>query len=412
MERFEPSSIAVRRGQRRRLLLGSAAAVLAAAIPAPLPAGGRSCCPVRVAAAGPFPRATADDLAKGNAQASAIARRSRLIMRTVEQVRALAAGLPDPVVRDRTLALLDNPAPTYQLRASSPSEREAVRRELLAEGLIPDSTTLDGIYPPVADAQQAPQPFWSAPGSGFGAHHAYPGGLAVHELGFARFTARHRETYDEVYGVDSIDGALLTGVSLWHDIHKVTVFQWQADGSELTEQPIAGTGAHHILGGAEAIVRGMSPEWVTAQLCAHDAPTLVQVRPDETGRRRVVDYLRAAAILARVDPVSYGILRRTNGDGFALAQEPPQIEGYIANLADGDYLFTNDALPVVVATLTTIATEYGIDPIRETARFNLFRNLVLSQVSEVRLYALLQQHGPDAVRSMIDHEVDLRQLRS
>jgi hypothetical protein len=403
-------------GRRGFLTRGLGVAALAALIPAPASAAERSCCPTRVAAPPPSRPASTAGLAEGNALAVAVARRSRFVMRTAEAVRALAADLPDPVTRGRTLDLLENPAPTYQLRSPSPADREAVRQELLAAGLIPESTTVDGIFPPVADPHAAPQPFWSAPGSGFGAHHAYPGGLAVHELGFARFTARYRETYAEVYDLGAvagaIDGALLTGVSLWHDIHKVSVFQWQADGSELVEQPIAGTGAHHALGGAEAIVRGMSPEWVTAQLSAHDAPTLVRIRPDETGRRRVVDYIRAAALIARVDPVSYGLLRRTEDGGFALAQDPPRIEDYIANFADGDYLFTNDAIPLLVATLTEVAAGYGIDAAGEPAHFNLFRNLVLSQLSEVRLYGIFLQAGADGVRAAIDRDVDLSHLRS
>lgn len=403
-------------GRRRFLTQSLGVAALATLIPAPAPAGERSCCPARLAAPSPSRPASTADLAEGNALAVAVARRSGFVMRTLEAVRALAADLPDPVTRQRTLTVLDNPAPTYQLRCPSAADRKAVRQELLAVDLIPESTTLDGIFPPVADPHEAPQPFWSAPGSGFRAHHAYPGGLAVHELGFARFTACYRETYDEVYDLGAvpgaIDAALLTGVSLWHDIHKVTVFQWHADGSELAEQPIAGTGAHHALGGAEAIVRGMSPEWVTAQLSAHDAPTLVQIRPDETGRRRLVDYLHAAAIIARVDPVSYGLLRRTEDGGFALAQDPPRIEDYIANFADGDYLFTNDAIPLLVATLTEIATGHGIDPTREPARFNLFRNIVLSQLSEVRLYGVLLHAGTDGVRAAIEREVDLSQLRA
>lgn len=403
-------------GRRRFLARSLGVAALATLTPTAVPAAERSCCPARLAAPPPSRPASAADLVEGNALATAVARRSRFVMRTVEAVRSLAADLPDPVMRQRTLDLLENPAPTYQLRSPSAADREAVRSDLLAAGLIPASTTVDGIFPPVADPHEAPQPFWSAPGSGFRAHHAYPGGLAVHELGFARFTGRYRETYDEVYDLDAVSGALdaalLTGVSLWHDIHKVTVFQWQADGSELAEQPIADTGAHHTLGGAEAIVRGMSPAWVTAQLSAHDAPTLVQVRPDETGRRRVIDYIRAAAIIARVDPVSDGLLRRTEDGGFALAQDPPRIEDYIVNFADGDYLFTNDAIPLLVTTLMEIAVDHGIDPARESARFNLFRNLVLSQLSEVRLYGYLLQEGVDGVRAAIGREVDLSHLRS
>src|SRR5207248_3051747 len=197
---------------------------------APAAARERGCCPVRIAVPDAQPVPTLAELAEGNAQAMRVARRSRYITRIAEQARFLAAGIAGDAVRSATLALLENPAPTYQLRSPSAADREQVRAELLAEGLIPEATRVDGIFPPVADPSQAPQPFWSAPGSGFGAHHAYPGGLAVHETVFARVARSMRDTYDDLYHLSTIPGALdqtrLTGVSLWHDIHKVTVFQW------------------------------------------------------------------------------------------------------------------------------------------------------------------------------------------
>ena len=414
------ASLRVRRN-RRSVISGAAVAgaALAASALAGLPlateaATERACCPARpppVMAARPASR---QETAAGNVQAAAVARRSRFVMRVAEDALELARTIPDATVRARTLELLANPAPTYQLRSPSAADRETVREELLAEGLIPPATTVDGIFPPVPDANEAPQPFWAAPGSGFGAHHSYPGGLAVHELSFARTATQYRDLYEAFYGVDAVPGAisiaLIHGPALWHDIHKVSVFQWNADGSEWAEQTVADTGAHHTLSGAEAIVRGMSAAWVIAQLSAHDAPTNVAVRA-QTGRQRLVNYLRAAAIIARVDAVDFGLLRRADGGGYTLAQDPPRIEGYLIHFADQDYLFTNDALPACVAALAVVAADEGINPQREPARFNLFRNLVLSQMLEVRLYAVLQQGGVDAVRQVVREQVDLMQLR-
>jgi hypothetical protein len=406
-------SLDSRRASRRRVLGGAVAALCALAL-APAAARERSCCAVRIAVPDAQSVPTLAELAEGNAQAMRVARDSRYIMEVVEQARFLASGIPDPMLRAATRGLLDNPAPTYQLRSPAAADREQVRAELLAEGLVPEATRVDGIFPPVADPLQAPQPFWSAPGSGFGAHHAYPGGLAVHETVFARVATSMRDTYDDLYHLSTQPGALdqtrLTGVSLWHDIHKVTVFQWRPDGSELVEQTIADTGAHHPLSGAEAIVRGMSPAWVIAQMSAHDAPTNVTVQPGQTGRQRVVNYLRAAAIIARVDPVAAGLLRRAPDSSYAIAEDPVRIEGYIANLADHDFLFTNDALPAAVQALRQVAADDGLDATREPVRFNLYRNLVLSQLSEVRIYATLLTGGVADVRALIADEVDLTAL--
>ena len=96
---------------RRRFLrrgVGAAAAVASALV---YPAAERACCPAHVAAAQPSAPLSLAELAEGNAQAVAVARRSRSVMRTLEAVHELAAALPDPTVRERTLALLENPAP-------------------------------------------------------------------------------------------------------------------------------------------------------------------------------------------------------------------------------------------------------------------------------------------------------------
>lgn len=420
-ESFQPT--------RRELLAGSMAGVTAvlagAALPSPalatlLPGpwsgeGPRSCCPRRIAVPRWLPQVAPSDLAAGNALARTVAQRSALVTRAHGALLALAEAVPDPLARAATRGVLANPAPTYQLRSPSAADRIAVRQELLAAGLIPEATTVDGIFPPVPDPGEAPQPVWVAPGSSFGAHHAYPGGLVVHEWFNATMAVRFAATYDEVYGLQSTApadaGSLLYGPTLWHDIQKVSVFQWLPDGSELAEQIIADTGAHHALGGAEALVRGLPAAWVVAQLSAHDAPTNVEVRPNETGRYRLVNYLRAAAIVARMDPVAIGLLRATDDGGYALAQEPPWTVSYINHFADHDWLLTNDALAATVAALRALAVDYGIDPDGTPARFNLFRNLVLSQLSEVRLYAALAASGPAGVRALVDQAVDLTALR-
>jgi len=373
-----------------------------------------ACCPARIPMPASVQPISLADTARGNQQAMAIARRSRLAQTAHDALLAIARSLPDVAVRQATIDVLANPNSRVHLASPSDGDKATVRRELLDAGLIADRVPVEGIFPPVADPAQAPQPIWSAPGSTYSGHHAYPGGLVVHEWVNAGIAKAFVEHYDHAYKLGAIPGSLdvstALAVPLWHDIHKVTVFQWNADGSEFTEYPIADTGAHHPLTGAEAILRGMPNSFVVAILSAHDAPTTVRSNPTQTGIQRLVNYIRAAAIIARRDPVALGLLERMPDGTLGLAQHPPRIEGFIAHLSDHDFVFSNDSMTVLIAGLKQLARQYGIDPDGATPRFNLFRNLVFSQVSDMRLYGVLVASGLPGVKDIIDREVDLSQL--
>jgi hypothetical protein len=219
--------------------------------------------------------------------------------------------------------------------------------------------------------------------------------------------------YDAAYGLVSdaqaLDPSITLAAPLWHDIHKATVFQWNLDGSLLIEQPIADTGGHHPISGAEAIVRGLSNDFVVALLSAHDPPSSARSNPTQTGLQRLVNYIRAAAIIARVDPVATGLLRRTDEGEFALAQVPPRAEGHINHLSDHDFIFSGDSATLLVSNLQQVAASYGIDPKSDPPRFNVFRNLVLSQAPDMLLYGVLQTGGVDGLKAVIDG-LDLSQL--
>lgn len=412
---------------RRRLLAAAGAAALAAIDPGAVAAHssiglpGRSCCPVRLGAVALSRIPTLSEAIQGNKQAAAVAAASSLISRATEELHGLAAGINDQGTREATISLLDTPAPTYQLLSPTAGAKEQVRQELLGAGLIPDATTIEGIFPPVPDASQPAQPLWSAPGGSYGGHHAYPGGLVMHEWVNASLAEAYADVYQTAYGIVSAPAAIDPNINLaaplWHDIHKTVVMQWNPDGSELTEQTIADTGAHHPLSGAEAIVRGMPPDFVVALLSAHNAATSVMetvsaARPILTGYQRLVNYVRAAAIIARVEPIAAGLLRRSEDGTWLLRQDPPRFEGFITHLVDQDYVLTGDTSARMVKALSTIASGWGIDPSGDLARFNLFRNLVFSQASDMRLYGALIAGGVDAVTAIISTEVDLSQLNA
>jgi hypothetical protein len=408
----EPTS-ALRVSRRSFLAAGAVTAAAAIASSGVVSASERVCCPTRLPAMRGAPIAVPlSALTAGNQQAISLARGSATIMDANDAAMALADALADPTIRARTLDVLRNPAPLYQLRSPSRADKEAVRQELLAAGLITDQVTVEGIFPPVGDPHEAPQAFWSAPGSAYAGHHSYPGGLVEHSHANASVAQQWVDTYDARYGLVSESGAIDRSIAiaapLWHDINKVTVFQWNDDGSELVEQTIADTGGHHPLSGAEAIARGMSPDFVIALLGAHDPPQ------SGVSLQRLVNYIRAASIIARVDPVKTGLLKPSDDAsmpaGLGLSQVPPRVEGHINNLSDHDFIFSGDSATLLIRTLRDLAPEYGIDPDTQGARFNLFRNTVFSQQTDMRLYGVLQTGGAAAVKARIDASVDLSPL--
>ena len=87
-------------------------------------------------------------------------------------------------------------------------------------------------------------------------------------------------------------------------------------------------------------------------------------------------------------------------------------EGHINHLSDHDFIFSGDSAAILIRSLKQIAADYGIDADAQTARFNLFRNLVFSQQPDMRLYGALRIGGVPAVRAIIERDVDLSQLSS
>ena len=190
--------------------------------------------------------------------------------------------------------------------------------------------------------------------------------------------------FSQTHGVDR---DLIIGSAFYHDAMKTVVFQWNEDGTLFEELTIAGTGAHHILSGAQAILQKRSARFVITLLSAHAAPSL----GDET---KVVDWCRAASIVAGVDPVAYGLVRR-NGSAFSLACDFVPIEAFISHLSDHDYVFSVHATHVVRAELEGLRARHG-------SRDAWFLNTVLARESAIGLYRLLASQGRKAFTARVD----------
>jgi len=221
-----------------------------------------------------------------------------------------------------------------------------------------------------------------------------------------------------------IDNDIVVGAPMWHDWAKTMVFQWNADGTEFVELNFGGngktdnngaagnskTGAHHILGVAEAMKRGMAPDFIISVASAHSYPTY-------GNEYKVVNWLRAASILAGVDPYAIGVLRRDAQGNPRLAavrklgevdlnagtepQENNLMEYVLHNLSDADYVFTGPAAGTVKLVLEALAPEYGYNTKDADYLFH-FRHTALTYLSAERLHIVYSNGGLSAVRKELN----------
>ena len=409
-----------------------------------------------LACAAVSPARAADQTVPGaaNADAVRVADGSPLVRESVQFLRHQALAIRDRALRQETLDATTNPETCVRHRAGlSTVGKQAILDRLLAEGLysasdaavFPGGATA-GILPPVLEdgspCPKLPQPFRSAPGSSFGGHHSMPGGLPIHEAFNEKSDVSLAENYARNYRVPGLPGDddhggdhghafpglnedVVLAAPIWHDWAKSIVFQWNADGSEFKEFNFGGngatdafgaagdsrTGGHHIMSVAEAMARGLAPDMVITQASAHSTPT-------GGNEYKVVNWLRAAAIIARLDPVAAGYLHRDAAGNLRLpplrrlgdvnleSAAPPQTnflpEYVIHNLSDADFILTGPVVTESETILRTLAPRYGFDP-TDVARYNWsFRNVALAQLSAERIAFVYQRGGLAAVRAELD----------
>lgn len=327
------------------------------------------------------------------------------VVKAAHSYLAGQAGLiRDASLSANTLDMLGNPKACVAHRAGLTEAKKDSILRALAEAGFAAAESKKAVFPPVSGegtaCPVAPQAFASAPGGETGGHHSYPGGLAIHTANNERAAMGWVETYRASYGDLPIDRDVMIAAPIWHDWAKVLVFQWNADGTEFAEGKIAGTGAHHVLGLAETMARGMRPDFVIAQASAHAAPTL-------GNEAQVVGWLRAAAIVAQSDPVAGKYLVRGADGTYRLpvlrgfGESPVLIEYVLHHLSDADFPMSIPAVATVDKVLRDIAPTFGFDA-GEIARFNnKFRNPVLSNLTAERLFGVYTRAGTEGVVSEV-----------
>jgi hypothetical protein len=383
----------------------------------------------------------------GNVSAEQVAASSARVQEAHAFLVASAKRIRDQALRAATLDLLENRGFCVSSRAGvDATTQDKIIANLLGAGLLNASDDASfpgglkaGVFPAVADAgtpcPHMPMSFDAAPGSSFTSHHGYPGGLPIHEannlragLGLADGYRRNYEAVEASHDSDDeaegwmrspffIDNDVIIAAPIWHDWAKTMVFQWTAAGDEFKELNIGGTpangsatGGHHIISIAEAIKRGLSPVFVIAQASAHSNPTL-------GNEFKVVAWIRAAAMLAQVDPVAAGYLvtdatgafrlpplrKLASGVNLNAAGQTNLLAEYtIHNLSDGDFTFSIPAAGDASVLIAKLAPRYGFDSTDVVTYNTRYRNVVFANVSEERLTILYGNGGLAAVSAELD----------
>jgi hypothetical protein len=396
----------------------------------------------------------------GNQTAIDLSSKSPLVQSAYRFLINQAEKIEDSKLREETVDAIANPNTCVRHRAGvTDAMKNSILQSLITAGLVNvnDAATFPGglkagVFPPVLEDESTcphlPQAFFSAPGSVFHGHHSYPGGLPVHESNNDTADVNLASEYRNVYGHSSggfatvsenpfgssrdegnasaifISQDIIVGAPIWHDWAKSIVFQWNSDGSEFQEFNFGGTGVndnngapgdsrtggHHIMSVAESMSRGLSPDFVITQACAHSAPT-------SGNEFKVVHWLRAAAIMAQIDPVARGYLTvdalghfrlpplRQLGSVNLLNATPSQTnllaEYTLHNLSDADFTYSGPAVGTVEVLLQQLAPSFGFNP-ADTANYNnKFRNPVLSFSSAERLLILYSQGGLIVVKQQL-----------
>ncbi len=323
-----------------------------------------------------------------------LAKDAELVQLSYKKIQDAVSSIKDSTLRSMTAEIINNPVPTFMNNYQLPGSKRTVYNKLVAAGLLDSSkTSLENFMPPYNGS--LPQPFYSAPGSGYASHHAYPGGLATHTAANLQISEGIYNTYTGLFNSDISHDIVIAAQAL-HDLAKPLVFQWNKDQSSLTEYQIAGTGAHHIFSIAEVIYRGFPVEEIVAQSCAHTIPT----GKDE---QVVAGYLKAAAIIAGKDAVKLGLVNSDN-----TIPTPHKQEGYIVSLGDHDFVLSSPACQKSVAILKQIAAkDYGMTKAElEGEHFNRFRNYIGAQYSMMYIDSLAStKNGTERIRQAVKNVI-------
>ena len=167
----------------------------------------------------------------GNAEAVRIASSSGLVQSALRFIDGRIDKISDHVLATNVRDLVQNRFVCIRHRAGETAvSKQAVINGLSTAGLFSATDAaafpggaLAGVLPPVlqpgSGCPHLPQPFFSAPGSVFGGHHSYPGGLPIHETFNDLSDDSFASNYRRVYGNSGLNGLAQVGGDEDHDGH-------------------------------------------------------------------------------------------------------------------------------------------------------------------------------------------------
>jgi hypothetical protein len=338
--------------------------------------------------------------------AEQMAKASRLVTSAYNELLQVASSLEDPAYRRLMTECIASPKVTFLDLYPTAEDRQAIFAEMVKLGFFNSSDSADEVFPA---NPRTPQTYLTAPSSHNDFYNAHPGGLAVTVAYNVRMAEAYTANYRQMFGLP-INRDLPSAALCIHEYPKVWLYQWQADGS-WSEEPRTVYDdtwhAHCIYVTAELLHRRFDSRLVMAMAAAHQLSALnarmdgKKVICDWVGLERVAHFIKAAGVLAQVDPVDYGLLERRNGK-VVLATQPA--EQWITHLADMNWPYTMGAAhlytypllqQVAVDDLGLSGKDLGARP------FNQLKNYVWSQIGQITLYEVLVREGQEAARMVI-----------
>ncbi|MGF1609165.1 MAG: hypothetical protein ACFCUQ_07200 [Kiloniellales bacterium] len=335
-----------------------------------------------------------------------MAHASRLVMGIYDELLQTAASLEDDGYRRLMTECIVKPKVTFLEMYPSGADRKNLFNEMVRLGFFNAGDDPDHVWP---QGHMTPQSYLTAPSSHNDFYNAHPGGLALTVAYNIRMADAYTQNYRQVYGLP-ISRDLPVASLLVHEYPKVWLYQWLDDGSWLEEPRTVYDDtwhAHCIYVTAELMYRRYDSRIVMAMAAAHQLSMLDasmdgrRVVTNWIGLERVAHFIKAAAIMAQVDPVDYGLLER-KGKDMVLAPLPA--EQWVTHLADMNWPYAMGAAQLYTWPLLKqlAKDDLGIKAKDLEGRpLNQLKNYVWSQLGQIALYEILVREGFEAARKTV-----------
>ncbi len=335
-----------------------------------------------------------------------MARASRLVTSAYDELLAVAASLEDRDYRRLMTECVAAPRVEFLEMYPTDADRRRLFKEMVRLGFFNREDDPDEVWP---RGHLTPQTYLTAPSSHNDFYNAHPGGLAVTVAYNIRMAEAYTANYRQMCGLP-INRDLPSAALCVHEYPKVWLYQWLADGSWLEEPRTVYDDtwhAHCIYVTAELMYRRFDSRIVMAMAAAHQLSALdarmdgKRVVCNWIGLERVGHFIKAAAVMAQVDPVDYGLLEKRNGK---VVLAPVPAEQWVTHLADMNWPYAMGAAhlhtwpllqQVAQADLGVSKRDLGGRP------FNQLKNYVWSQLGQLALYEILVREGYKPARDTI-----------